>query len=213
MKKFSFTNGEIEWMNDEWMMHLYSALLYLHTKRFTIMCVCVSVCVWGGSPQPPPVCSIHLDDATAATGQRRQCAHHTPATDGERVIEAIQWMEIIKRQGPVGGIWPGHRGYTPTLYEKCHGIFNDHRVSGPRFNVSSERRCSLTVKCAHHYPGALGPTQTTGWAPPAGLTNTSTNSNLVFIGGLPSRYWPGSTLLSFCGQPVLGCRVIWLWLW
>ncbi len=35
------------------------------------------------SPQPPPVCSIHLDDATAATGQRHQCAHHTPATGGE----------------------------------------------------------------------------------------------------------------------------------
>ncbi len=35
------------------------------------------------SPQPPPVCSIHLDDATAATGQWRQCAHHTPATGGE----------------------------------------------------------------------------------------------------------------------------------
>ncbi len=34
------------------------------------------------------------------------------------------------------GIWPGHRGYTPTLYEKCHGMFNDHRESGPRFNVS-----------------------------------------------------------------------------
>ncbi len=65
-----------EWMN-EWMMHLYSAfcvLLYTQ-KRFTIM--------WGVSPQPPPVCSIHLDDATAATGQRHQCAHHTPATDGE----------------------------------------------------------------------------------------------------------------------------------
>ncbi len=59
--------------------------------------------------------------------------------------------------------------------------------------------------------GALGPTQTTGWAPPAGLTNTSSNSNLVFPGGLPSRYWPGSALLSFSGQPVLGCRVIWLW--
>ncbi len=27
--------------------------------------------VGGFSPQPPPVCSIHLDDATAATGQRR----------------------------------------------------------------------------------------------------------------------------------------------
>ncbi len=84
------------------MMHLYSALLCIvvHPKRFTIM--------WGGgggvSPQPPPVCSIHLDDATAATGQRRPvrsphtsyrwrgerviepinvCAHHTPATGGE----------------------------------------------------------------------------------------------------------------------------------
>ncbi len=34
-------------------------------------------------------------------------------------------------------------GYTPTLYEKCHGIFNDHRESGPWFNVSSERRCSF----------------------------------------------------------------------
>ncbi len=38
----------------------------------------------GVSPQPPPVCSIHLDYATAATGQRHQCAHHTPATGGER---------------------------------------------------------------------------------------------------------------------------------
>ncbi len=47
---------------------------------------------------------------------------------------------------------------------------------------------------------------------PAGLTNTSSNSNLVFPGGLPSRYWPGSTLLSFRGELVLGCRVIWLWL-
>ncbi len=39
--------------------------------------------MWGVSPQPPPVCSIHLDDETAATGQRHQCAHHTPATGGE----------------------------------------------------------------------------------------------------------------------------------
>ncbi len=34
----------------------------------------------GVSLQQPPVCSIHLDDATAATGQWRQCAHHTAAT-------------------------------------------------------------------------------------------------------------------------------------
>ncbi len=86
-------------------MHLYSALLCIavHPKHFTITCVCVCVCGGGGggggvSPQPPPVCSIHLDDATAATGQRRQCAHHTPATGGEeRVIELIKWMGIIRR--------------------------------------------------------------------------------------------------------------------
>ncbi len=30
-------------------------------------------------------CAVHLDDATAATGQQRQCAHHTPATGGEEL--------------------------------------------------------------------------------------------------------------------------------
>ncbi len=60
------------------MMHLYSALLCIavHPKHFIFM--------RGVSPQPPPVCSIHLDDAMAATGQRRQCAHHTPDTGGEK---------------------------------------------------------------------------------------------------------------------------------
>ncbi len=62
---------------NEWIIYIVLLLcIAIHLKRFTIM--------WGGvSPQPPPVCSIHLDDATAATGQWRQCAHHTPATDGE----------------------------------------------------------------------------------------------------------------------------------
>ncbi len=60
------------------MMHLYSALLCIavRPKHFTIMRE-------GVSPQPPPVCSIHLDDTTSDTGQQRQCAHHTPATGGE----------------------------------------------------------------------------------------------------------------------------------
>ncbi len=48
---------------------------------------------------------------------------------------------MIDKGAPVEGIWPGH----PTLYEKWRGIFNEHRESGPRFNVSSERRCLLTV--------------------------------------------------------------------
>ncbi len=63
---------------NEWCtyMALYCVLLYTQSA-FTIM--------GGGgvSPQPPPVCSIHLDDVTVATGQRHQCAHHTPATGGE----------------------------------------------------------------------------------------------------------------------------------
>ncbi len=87
--------------------------IVVHPKRFTIM--------WGGvSPQPPPVCSIHLDDATAATGQRRQCAHHTPATgEEEREIEPIKWMGIIRRP------WltrPGHRGYTLLFTRSAMGF-------------------------------------------------------------------------------------------
>ncbi len=40
---------------NEWMMHLYSALcIFVHPTRFKIM-------LGGGSPQPPPVCSIHMD--------------------------------------------------------------------------------------------------------------------------------------------------------
>ncbi len=158
---------------NEWLVHLYITLLCIavHPKRFTIM---------GGewvllvSSQPPPVCSIRLVDVTTATGQRRQCAHHTPATGGEERESKSQssgcshhtpatggeeresksqssgcshhtpatggeeresksqssgWGFLGGHdwQGPVEGIWPGHRGYTPTLYEKCHGIFNDHR--------------------------------------------------------------------------------------
>ncbi len=56
----------------------------------------------------------------------------------ERDIEPIKCMGIIRRPWltrPVVAIWPGHRGYTPTLYKKCHGIFNEHRESGSCFNV------------------------------------------------------------------------------
>ncbi len=118
------------------MMHLYSVLLYIavHQKHFTIMGE-------GGSLlNQPPVSSIHLDDAMAATVQRRQCAHHTPATgeeERESLSQSSGWalLEGHDWQGPEVDIWPGHRGYTPTLYEKCHGIFKDH--------VSSEGPCFL----------------------------------------------------------------------
>ncbi len=37
------------------------------------------------------------------------------------------------------GQWGEFGQDNPTLYEKCHGIINDDRKSGPRFNVSSKR--------------------------------------------------------------------------
>ncbi len=115
--------------------------------------------------------------------------------------------QLIGGEETVGEFGQG-AGVTPLVFFEGHpGIFNDHRESGPRFNISSEGRPVLTESYPHHYTGALRPTQTTGWAPPAGLINTSSSSNLVFPGGLPSRYWPGSALLSFSGEPVLSSRV------
>ncbi len=68
---------------------LYCVLLY--TQSASQSC-------GGVSPQPPPVCSIHLDDVTAATGQRRQCAHHTPATGGEERHRANQVYALTTHQ-------------------------------------------------------------------------------------------------------------------
>ncbi len=116
----------VEWMN-EWCIYIALYYVLLYTQSTLQSCLSLSTTT---SVQHP------LDDATAATGQRRQCAHHTPATGGEeRVIEPISVKGLLGGhgwQGPVVGIWPGHWGYTPTLYEMCHGIFNDHRESGPR---------------------------------------------------------------------------------
>ncbi len=64
----------------------------------------------------------------------------SPATSGEeRVIEPIKWLGIIRRPWLTrasGGNLARTPGYTPTRYEKCHGIFNDHRESGPQFNMT-----------------------------------------------------------------------------
>ncbi len=169
----------------------------------------------GESPQPPPVCSIHLDDATAAIV--RQNDHHTPAYwwRRERVMKPIVWGLLGDHDGqrPMGE-FSQDAGVKPLLFFKWHpGIFNDHRESGPRFNVSSEGRCFFTVLCPRHYTGALGPTQTTVWAPPAGLTNTSSSSNLVFPGGLPSRYWPAQPCLASVGNQSWAARWYSCWQW
>ncbi len=132
------------------MLHLYSAFLCtqsaLHSK--------------GLYPHPPPVCSIHLDDATAAI--LHQNAHHTPV-ERRQSDEANQCMGMIRRpwwSEDNGHVLPGCRGCTLLFLEGHPGIFNDHKESGPQFNISSEGRCFLTLYCPRHYTGALGPTQT-----------------------------------------------------
>ncbi len=63
----------------------------------------------------------------------RRKSHRANQVDGdyqEAIIDKGQWREFGQDTGVM---------LNPTLYEKCHGIFNDHRESGPRFNISSER--------------------------------------------------------------------------
>ncbi len=64
--------------------------------------------------------SLHLDDATAATAQRRQCAHHTPATGGEEredranQVDGDYWEAMIDK-----GQWREFgqdTGVTPLLF-------------------------------------------------------------------------------------------------
>ncbi len=137
---------------NEWMMHLYSTfIVYCCTPKALYNHV-------GGVSSTTTSVQHPLGDAMAATGQLRQSAHHTPATGGEEresLSQSSGWGLLGGHdwQGPVEGIWSGHRGYTPTLYEKCHGIFNYHRESGPCFNGSSERRCFFTVVSPSLYWG------------------------------------------------------------
>ncbi len=86
-----------------------------------ILCVCfqVDIVLQGISPQPPPVCRIHLDDATAALVC--QNAHHRPAYWRRQSDEANQCMGMIRRpwwSEASGRIWPGCRGNTPTLFPR-----------------------------------------------------------------------------------------------
>ncbi len=84
---------------------LYCVLLYTQSV--------LQSCGGGGgggrgiSPQPPPVCSIHLDDASAATGYRWR---------GERVIEPIKWMGIIRRLFTLTRASGGNLARTPGLH-------------------------------------------------------------------------------------------------
>ncbi len=87
-----------------------------------------------------------MNDATAAI--LRQNAHHTPAYwwRGDRMMKPISvwgWLGGLDGQRPMGKFGQ-YAGVTPLLFfEGYPGIFNDHRESGCRFNISSEGRCFL----------------------------------------------------------------------
>ncbi len=64
-----------------------SIICYIYIALFWVL---KALYIEGGeSPHPPPMCSIHLDDATAAIV--RQNAHHTPAYwwRGDKVMKPI----------------------------------------------------------------------------------------------------------------------------
>ncbi len=136
-------------MNDALIIALYCVLLY--TQNTLQSC-------GGVSPQPPPVCRIHLDDAMAATGWRRQCAHHSPATGGEKKESLSQssgcgLLGGHDWQGPVVGIWPGHRGTSllPTYIPKSTSLLFTRSAMG--FLMTTE--CQDLSLTSHPKDGAF----------------------------------------------------------
>ncbi len=82
---------KVLWMN-EWMMHLYSALcIAVHPKRFTIM--------WGGVSSTTTSVQHPLGwcDGSHRTTAPVRSSHTSYRWRGEREIEPIKWMGIIRR--------------------------------------------------------------------------------------------------------------------
>ncbi len=100
---------------NEWMMHLYSALLCIvvHPKHFTIM--------WGGLSSTTT--SVHYPLWWCDGCHRTTAPVRSPLTSyrwrEERVIEPIKWMWIIRRPWLTrasGGNLARTPGYIPTPY-------------------------------------------------------------------------------------------------
>ncbi len=96
------------------------------------------------------MCSIHLDDATAAIVCQNSLLVERRRSDeaNQQVLGLLGGHDDQRPMGKFGQ----DAEVAPLPFSK--GIFNDHRESGPRFNVSSEGQCFL------QNTEALGPTQT-----------------------------------------------------
>ncbi len=74
------------------------------------------------------------------------------------MIDKGQWREFVQ-----------DTGVTPLLfYEKCHGILMTTESQDLGLTSHPKDGAFLQYSVPVDYTGALGPTQTTGWAPPAG---------------------------------------------
>ncbi len=110
------TCGE-SWMN-EWMMHLYCDLLCIsvHPVRFTIM--------WGGGGLSSSTTSVQHPLGWCDGSHRITAPEHPPHTSyrwrGEREIEPIKWMRVIRRpwltRASGGNFEHQNTGVTPILF-------------------------------------------------------------------------------------------------
>ncbi len=114
------------WIN-ELMMHLYSAFCVLWYTQTLYNHV--------GGLSSTTTSVQHLIgwcDGCHRTTAPVRSPHTSYRWRGEREIEPIKWMGIIRRPWLTrasGGNLARTPGLHPTLYEKCRGIFNDHRES------------------------------------------------------------------------------------
>ncbi len=110
-----------EWMN-EWMMHLYSALLCIvvHPKRFTIM--------WGGGSllnhHQCTVSTWMMQRLPQDNGTSALTTHQLQVERRESQSQSSGWELLGGHdwQGPVVGIWPGHRGCTLLFTRSAMGF-------------------------------------------------------------------------------------------
>ncbi len=125
---------------NEWCIYIAILWVLLYTQS--------AVQSWGEvSPQPPPVCSIHLDDATAS--HRTMAPVRSPHTSyrwrGERVIEPIKCM----RSPHTSYRWRGERVIEPI---KCmRSSHTSYRWRGER--VIEPIKCMRSSHTSYRWRG------------------------------------------------------------
>ncbi len=116
---------------------LYNDLLYLYNPVLGTQSALNSK---GESPHPPPVCSIHLDDATAAI--LRQNAHH-------RVMKPISVWGLLgghDGQRPMGKFGQD-AGVTPLRCAKFIPVFVQVRSSIVQLRVPTYNHNKFVLHC------------------------------------------------------------------